>query len=86
MPSKKIEQKEYMNAKKAVLLLKTVREGILTEKALLKKGFQVKKVAPPPDFRKGCEIAVQINLCDKEEIVKTLKLYNIENQGIVPLE
>lgn len=79
MSSKEIE-------KKAVILLKTVREGILTEKALLKKGFYAKKIAPPPQFRKGCEIAVEIKLCDKEEIVKTLKLYNIEHQGIVPFE
>ncbi len=79
MSSKEIE-------KKAVILLKTVREGILTEKALIKKGFYAKKIAPPPQFRKGCEIAVEIKLCDKEEIVKILKLYNIEHQGIVPFE
>jgi hypothetical protein len=74
------------NGKKAVILLKTVREGILTEKALIKKGFYTKKIAPPPKFRKGCEIAVEINLCDKEEVLKALKEYNIEHQGIVPLD
>lgn len=86
MLSKEIRQKGLMKEKKVVILLKTVREGILTEKALIKKGFSVKKIAPPPEFRKGCEIAVEIRLCDKEEIVKTLKGYNIEHQGIVPLE
>lgn len=73
--------------KKAVILLQTIKEGILTEKALVKKGFYAKKIAPPPEFRKGCEIAIEIRLCDKEDIIKTLKLYKIENQGIIiPLE
>jgi hypothetical protein len=70
---------------KAVVLLKTVREGILAEKALLKRGFSVRKVAPPPEYRKGCEIAVEIDLFKKEEIEKILEEYGIESQGIVPL-
>jgi hypothetical protein len=70
---------------KAVVLLKTVREGILAEKALLKKGYAARKVAPPPEYRKGCEVAVEIDLIKKEEIVKILIEYGIETQGIVPL-
>lgn len=70
---------------KAVVLLTTVRKGILAEKALRKKGYAVRKVAPPPEYRKGCEIAVEIDLIKKEEIVKILIEYGIENEGIVPL-
>ena len=70
---------------KAVILLRTVREGILTEKALLKNGFTAKKVAPPSAYRKGCEIAVEINLNDKEAIMKILEKYEIEDQGIISL-
>jgi hypothetical protein len=70
---------------KGVVLLKTVREGILAEKALLKKGYAVRKVAPPPEYRKGCEIAIEIDIIKKEEIVKILVEYGLENQGIVPL-
>ena len=70
---------------KVVVLLKTVREGILAEKVLLKKGYAAQKVAPPPDYRKGCEISVEIDLIKKDEIVKILGEYGIESQGIVPL-
>lgn len=70
---------------KGVILLKTVREGILTEKALIKNGYYAKKVAPPSQYRKGCEIAVEIDIIKKEEIVKILKKYGIDDQGIIPL-
>ena len=78
------KQKESKE-EKAIVLLKTVREGILAEKALLKKGYNVRKVAPPPDYRKGCEVAVEIDLGKKDEIEKILVEYGIENQGVVPI-
>lgn len=81
----KTEKQNKSKHGKAVVLLKTVREGILAEKALLKRGYLVKKVAPPPDYRKGCEIAVEIELTKKDEIEKILVEYKIENQGIIPL-
>jgi hypothetical protein len=70
---------------KAVVLLKTVREGILAEKAIKKKGYTVRKVAPPVEYRKGCEIAVEIDFDKKEEIEEILKEYHVESQGIIPL-
>lgn len=84
---KKIKSGKQKESKeeKAVVLLKTVREGILAEKALLKKGYNVRKVAPPPEFRKGCEVAVEIDLGKKDEIEKILVGYGIENQGIVSI-
>ena len=70
---------------KAVVLLKTVREGILAEKVIMKEGYTVRKVAPPIDYRKGCEIAVEIDIDKKNEIEKILKEYGLESQGIVKL-
>ena len=82
---KKTRKQKESKAGKCVILLKTVREGILAEKALIKNGYYAKKVAPPSKYRKGCEIAVEIDIIKKEEIVKTLRKYGIEDQGIVPL-
>jgi len=81
----KSERGEKSTKGKAVVLLRTVREGILAEKALLKNGFTVRKVAPPPEFRKGCEISVEIDLNRKEAIEIILVQYKIEHQGIIPL-
>ena len=79
------KSKVISSDEKAVILLRTVRQGILTEKALKKEGYSAKKVAPPSDYRKGCEIAVEINLEDKEDIEKTLIKYKIKYEEIVPM-
>ena len=84
---KKIKKRKHEDSKegKAVLLLKTVREGILAEKVLVKNGYVARKVAPPPEYRKGCEISVEIDLVKKNEILKILGEYGIESQGFVEL-
>ncbi len=81
----KEKKPQQLQLVKAVVLLKTVREGILAEKAIRKKGYAVRKVAPPIEYRKGCEIAVEIDIDKKEEIEEILKEYGVESQGIVPL-
>lgn len=78
-------KENYSKKGKAVLLMKTVREGILAEKVLLKNGFIARKVVPPPEFRKGCEISVEIDLVNKNEILTLLSEYDIESQGLVEL-
>jgi len=79
------KRKKQYEIGKAVVLLKTVREGILAEKAIMKQGYNARKVAPPVEYRKGCEIAVEIDFDKKREIEELLREYGIENQGIVKL-
>ena len=51
----------------------------------MKQGYAVRKVAPPVEYRKGCEIAVEIDFDKKNEIIEILKKYGIESQGIIKL-
>ncbi len=81
----KRKKQKKLQIGKAVVLLKTVREGILAEKAIMKKGYNVRKVAPPVEYRKGCEIAVEIDFDKKKEIEEILKEYRIEIQGIIQI-
>ena len=85
MPLIKRKTQQESQIEKAVVLLNTVREGILAEKAIRKQGYIVKKVAPPVEYRKGCEIAVEIDFNNKEEIEKILKEYGLESQGIIKI-
>jgi hypothetical protein len=84
--SRKIKKgTQASNVGKAVVLFKTVKEGILAEKVLLKNGFSVRKVAPPPEYRRGCEISLEIELPCKEEVTRILGEYGVEHQGVIPL-
>ena len=45
-----------------LVLFGEVQEAIKAEKVLKSADYTVKLVAPPPELRKGCDLAVEINL------------------------
>ena len=58
---------------KGVLLYDTVQEVILVHKMLAEQQFSVRLVAPPPEFRVGCDLAVEFDLVEQEALETTLK-------------
>ena len=84
---KKSRQKilEASDGVKSVVLLASVREGIRAEKALVKEGFVVRKTVPPPEYRKGCEISIEINRDDCDAVALVLEKYNVVYEDIVPI-
>ncbi len=56
-----------------ILLYDSVQEVILVNKMLTDRGFQVKLVAPPPEVRIGCDLAIEFELIEQEAIETTLK-------------
>jgi hypothetical protein len=61
------------NKPKGVLLFDSVQEVILVNHLLTGLGFQVRLVAPPPEVRVGCDLAVEFELLEQEAIETTLK-------------
>ncbi|MEI8348962.1 MAG: DUF3343 domain-containing protein [Candidatus Omnitrophota bacterium] len=58
---------------KGILLYASVQEVIQTQKMLETEGFQVRLVAPPPEVRLGCDLAIEFNLIEQEAIETTIK-------------
>ena len=58
---------------KGILLFGSVQEVILVNHLLGDLGFQVRLVAPPPEVRVGCDLAVEFELLEQEAIETTLK-------------
>lgn len=56
-----------------LVLFDSVPDAMQGEKALKKAGFQVKLVAPPPELRKGCDLALEINLVEQVAIERALE-------------
>jgi len=75
---KKILSKEYEKPK-GILLYGSVQEVIQTNKMLETEGFQVRLVAPPPQVRVGCDLAIEFNLIEQEAI-ETI----IRKEGSIP--
>ncbi len=70
---------------KAIILFDTVKNGLLAEKVIMQDKLYVKKVAPPSEYRKGCEISVEIRRADQKVIEQLLLIKGINHQGIINL-
>ena len=75
---KDIFRRQYQKPK-GILLYGSVQEVIQTHKMLEAQKFQVRLVAPPPEVRVGCDLAIEFNLLEQEAI-ETI----IRKEGSVP--
>lgn len=64
---KQLFEKKYTKPK-GILLYGSVQEVIQTHKMLEKQDLQVKLVAPPPEIRVGCDLAIEFELIEQETI------------------
>jgi hypothetical protein len=55
-----------------IVIFDAVAEAMQGEKVLKSEGYQVKLVAPPPELRRGCDLAVEINLVEQPGIERLL--------------
>ena len=68
-----------------LVLFYEVQEAMQAEKRLRDAGYSVKLVAPPPELRKGCDLAVAINLVEQPGIERALAQGDVAYISISPL-
>ena len=56
-----------------IVLFDTVQDAMRAEKVLQQGNYTIKLVAPPPKLRKGCDLALEINLVEQLGIERLLK-------------
>lgn len=66
-------------------LFADVQAALKAEKALKNAGYTIKLVAPPPKLRKGCDLAVEINLVERMGIERLFREKGVDFMEIVPL-
>jgi hypothetical protein len=67
-----------------LVLFREVQDAIKAEKVLKSADYTVKLVAPPPEMRKGCDLAVEINLVEQPGIERLLEQKNVMYMDITP--
>jgi hypothetical protein len=55
------------------------------ERAVRAAGYDVKLVAPPPEMRMGCDLALEVNLVEKTGIERLFKNKGVPFMQIMPL-
>lgn len=69
-----------------LVLFMDVHDAMQAEKVLKKAGYTVKLVAPPPEMRKGCDLAVEINLVEKPGIERVLDKNEVAYVTVTPIK
>jgi len=69
-----------------LVLFTTVHEAMKAEKVLKKANYAVKLVAPPPHLRKGCDLAIEINLLEQPGIERLLRQEDVAYVSVTPLK
>ncbi|MBN2240367.1 MAG: DUF3343 domain-containing protein [Dehalococcoidales bacterium] len=68
-----------------LVLFQEVQEAMKGEKVLKNADYNVRLVAPPPELRKGCDLAVEINLVEQPGIERVLGEKDVGYLAISPL-
>ena len=69
-----------------LVLFEEVQQAMAAEKVLKLAGYAVKLVAPPPELRRGCDLAVEINLVEQPGIERVLRDKNRAYVSIDPVK
>lgn len=65
--------KKNNNNGKGLVLFDSVEEAIKAERIIVKAGYACSLVAPPPELRRGCDVAVEIELVEQPAIERVLE-------------
>lgn len=68
-----------------LVLFMDVQDAMKAERVLKKADYAVKLVAPPPELRKGCDLAVEVNLVEQPGIERLLKEKHAPYVSVTPL-
>lgn len=69
-----------------IVLFDDVAEAMKGEKVLKKEGYRVKLVAPPPELRRGCDLALEINLVEQPGIERLMEERDVLFIEVKPLK
>ncbi len=69
-----------------LVLFQDVPQAMAAEKILKAAGYVVRLVAPPPELRKGCDLAIEINLVEQPGIERILKQKDLTYVSIDPIK
>jgi hypothetical protein len=69
-----------------LVLFDNVQDAMKAEKVLKSAAYLVRLVAPPPELRRGCDLAVEINLVEQPGIERLLRQGDVAYVEVTPLK
>lgn len=78
-------EQQKVNRPAGLVLFATVDQAIKAEKVLKEAGYTARLVAPPPQLRRGCDLAIEINSVEQMGIERLLRQTEVAYTEIAPL-
>ncbi len=69
-----------------LVLFHSVEEALSGERALKGADIENRLVAPPPELRRGCDLALEINLVERPAVERVLEAQGIHFLEILPIK
>lgn len=76
---------ETGNQDRGILIFENTSEVIQAENILKAKGWNVRVKGPPPEIRKGCDLAIEFPLIEELNILRTLQEVDVSPLQVVPI-
>jgi len=76
-------KKEERGKKIALVLFELVQDTMAAEEALKRAGYEIQAVAPPPEVRVGCDLALLIDATVQVGIERALREFAIPFIGVI---
>lgn len=70
---------------RGLILFERAEDAMRGERALRRSGYACRLVAPPPALRRGCDLALEVNLVEQMGIERVLKSEEVDFVEIVPM-
>ena len=71
---------------RGLVIFEKVDDAIIAEAVLKEANYAVRLVAPPPTFRMGCDLAVEINLVEQLSIERLFSEKDVNYLKVTPLK
>jgi hypothetical protein len=68
-----------------IVIFHQVADAMKGEKAVKAAGYEIKLIAPPPQMRMGCDLALEINLVEKQGIERLFHDKDVPFVQVLPL-
>lgn len=75
-----------MTEEKGLVIFEKVEDAIIAEDVLKQANYAVRLVTPPPTFRMGCDLAVEINLVEQLSVERLFREKDVNYLKVTPLK
>ena len=76
---KKFTAPKKLSGNRGLLIYETVNDVIHAESILKKASFErITIIAPPPEYRTGCDLSIEFDLIEQVSILRALKQHDLE--------